>query len=100
MMRDEMIDRLSERGVRFHPGEELVGWAAPGSLCLRSVRTGQERDLGGIGGVVAAVGSVSSTDLAEALHGQVPELHVIGDAAEPRTVEEATYEGGEIGRRL
>jgi 2,4-dienoyl-CoA reductase-like NADH-dependent reductase (Old Yellow Enzyme family)/thioredoxin reductase len=106
MMRDEMIDRLSQRGVRFHPGEELVGWAQErsdtggGSLCFRSVRTGQERSISDVDGVVAAVGSVSTTDLAEALRRQVPELHVIGDAAEPRTVEEATYEGGEIGRRL
>jgi 2,4-dienoyl-CoA reductase-like NADH-dependent reductase (Old Yellow Enzyme family)/thioredoxin reductase len=100
MMRDEMIDRLGARGVRFHPGEELVGWDAPGSLRLRSIRTGQERTLCDIDGVVAAVGSIASAELAEVLCGRMPELHVIGDAAEPRTVEEATYEGGEIGRRL
>jgi 2,4-dienoyl-CoA reductase-like NADH-dependent reductase (Old Yellow Enzyme family)/thioredoxin reductase len=100
MMRDEMIDRLSERGVRFHPGEEIDRWDAPGALRLRSVRTGQERTVTDIDGVVAAVGSLSSAELAEELRGRVPELHVIGDAAEPRTVEEATYEGGEIGRRL
>ena len=100
MLRDEMIDRLSDRGVRFHPGEEMVGWDAPGSLRLRSIRTGHERALPEIDGVVAAVGSISSAELAEGLRGRVPELHLIGDAAEPRTVEEATYEGGEIGRRL
>src|SRR5207247_5928627 len=98
MLRDEMIDRLGARGVHFHPGEEMVGWDAPGSLRVRSIRTGHERALPGIDGVVAAVGSISSAELAEGLRGRVPELHVIGDAAEPRTVEEATYEGGEIGR--
>jgi hypothetical protein len=50
--------------------------------------------------VVATVGSVPVSDLAEQLKGKVAELHVIGDANVPDTVEAATYQGGHVGRLL
>src|SRR5579871_4626365 len=100
MMLEEMLAHLRERGVRFWPGEEVVQWDAPGQLRLRSVQTAAEHVLEGIDTVVATIGSTSVNGLALALRGQVPELHVIGDANTPQTVEQATYQGGRIGRLL
>jgi 2,4-dienoyl-CoA reductase (NADPH2) len=100
MMLEEMWEQLQARGVRFSCGEEIAGWDAPGRLRLRSVQTAEERVLEGIDMVVAAIGSAPVNELAHALRGQVPELHVIGDANVPQTVEAATYQGGRIARLL
>src|SRR5439155_4768002 len=42
MMLDEMIERLEERDVRFHPGQTIDQWDGGGSLRLRSVQTSEE----------------------------------------------------------
>jgi hypothetical protein len=47
---------------------------------------------------VATIGSTSVSDLQRGLKDRVPELHVIGDASSPQTVEAATYMGGQVGR--
>jgi NADPH-dependent 2,4-dienoyl-CoA reductase/sulfur reductase-like enzyme len=100
MMLEEMVSHLSERGVRFFAGEELMGWEGDRSVRVRDVKTAKERCLDGIDAVVATVGSSSVNGLAEHLRGRVPELHVIGDAEDPQTVEAATYQGGRIGRLM
>jgi NADPH-dependent 2,4-dienoyl-CoA reductase/sulfur reductase-like enzyme len=102
MMREEVLEQLAARPagtrVRFAAAEEIAGWDAAGVLRLRSTRTAEERILAGVDAVVAAVGSTPVNALAHALRGQVPELHVIGDANLPQTVEEATYQGARVGR--
>jgi 2,4-dienoyl-CoA reductase-like NADH-dependent reductase (Old Yellow Enzyme family)/thioredoxin reductase len=98
-MRDELIQRLSGRGVRFEAGVAPVAWAGAGHLVVRDVQTGVER-LAEADALVATVGSVSESALADALRGRVPELHVIGDANQPQTVEAATYQGARVGRTL
>jgi 2,4-dienoyl-CoA reductase-like NADH-dependent reductase (Old Yellow Enzyme family)/thioredoxin reductase len=100
MMRDEAVQQLLQRGVRFAPGEKLVGWEGAGRLRLRSVRTATERVVEGIDAVVGTVGSEAVDELSAALRPHVPELHVIGDANLPQTVEDATYQGARIGRRI
>jgi pyruvate/2-oxoglutarate dehydrogenase complex dihydrolipoamide dehydrogenase (E3) component len=100
MMREEMVERLKERGVRFHPGLEVVGWEGEGGVRLRDVQTAEERTLPGIDAVTATIGSVPVSDLARQLRGRVTEVNVIGDANVPQTVEAATYQGGRIGRLL
>jgi len=50
--------------------------------------------------VVIAAGSLSERGLAAALEGLVPEIHVIGDAAEPRKALEAVREGFLTGLKL
>ncbi|MEN9938391.1 MAG: hypothetical protein RLZZ387_4970 [Chloroflexota bacterium] len=98
-MRDELIQRLRERGVRFEAGVAPVSWAGAGRLVVRDVQTGEEHIVEA-DTLVATVGSVSEDSLAEALRGRVPELHVIGDANQPQTVEAATYQGARVGRLL
>ncbi len=50
--------------------------------------------------VILATGAVPLNGLAETLKGQVPELHVIGDAVEPRKMIEAIREGFDLARRI
>jgi len=50
--------------------------------------------------VILAVGARSVNLLEVPLRDQVNELHVIGDAAEPRKITEAVQEGFEIARLL
>jgi 2,4-dienoyl-CoA reductase-like NADH-dependent reductase (Old Yellow Enzyme family)/thioredoxin reductase len=100
MMLEEILDLLRRRETRFWPGFDLAGWDQEGVLRLRNTQTAEEQILEGVDTVVATVGSTSVSALAQALRGQVPELYVIGDANLPQTVEEATYQGGRIGRQL
>lgn len=100
MMLDEMVTHLLERGVRFWPGHELAEWEESGRVRLRNVQTAEEQVLGAADAVVGAVGSKPLNDLARALRGHVPELHVIGDANTPQTCEQATYQGARVGRLL
>lgn len=100
MTRAEIVPRLQAQGVTFYPGEELEDWTEDGTAITRSVRTAEERTHEGIDAVVAMVGSRSINSLAQELRGRVSELHVIGDANLPQTVEAATYQGARLGRKL
>ncbi len=100
LMLEEMTARLQERGVTFALAEEIVGWESAGTLRLRNTLDHSERLLSGIEAIVAGIGSEPINLLAAALRGKVPELHVIGDANEPLTVEQATVDGGTVARFL
>ena len=50
--------------------------------------------------VVLALGAKPITYLIDALEGNVPELHVIGDSTRPAKVIEAVYEGSRIARLI
>ena len=50
--------------------------------------------------VALAIGAVAHNPLAEELEGKVAELHVIGDAREPRKITEAVREGFNLGREI
>ena len=97
--RDELFARFRERGVRFHPGQDLAEAGLGNAVLLRDVQTGEEERLDGVDAIGAAVGSASVSALAGELRGRVP-VHVIGDANLPQTVEAATYQGGRLGRAL
>jgi len=99
MMLEEMTVQLQERGVLFALGEEIVQWNAPGKLRLRNLIDSSERVLE-VDAVVALIGSEPINALADALRGHVPELHIIGDAEEPKTVEQATVRGATLARLL
>ena len=100
MLLDEVLCHLKERGVRFWPGEEIAGWDKPGALRFRATQTGEEHVIHGVDTVVATVGATAVNFLGRALRNQVPELHIIGDANVPQTVEHATYQGARIGRLI
>ena len=50
--------------------------------------------------VVLAQGMVSVNELSEQLQGEVPEIYTIGDAAAPRDIASAIYEGAVIARSI
>jgi len=58
------------------------------------------RKIDGFDTIVLAVGSKPDDRVAKSLKGKVPELHVIGDASEPREALEAVYEGEEIALKV
>jgi len=95
---DEWTRRFQERGVRFWPGHDVTEWN--GALRLRDVQTGAETVLEDVDTLVGAVGSRPVNELATQLREYTFEVHVIGDANFPQGVEQATYQGARLGRRL
>ena len=60
----------------------------------------EERTIGGIDRIILALGVQSVDDLSEKIGDDVSEVHVIGDAKQPRRVLEAIAEGAEVGRAI
>lgn len=96
---DEIVRGLQSKNVQFHAGFDLAEWDENG-VRLRDVQTGEDRVLDIVDCVVAAVGSRAVNDLATPLRKIGLEVHVIGDANTPQTVQEATFQGARIGRLL
>jgi NADPH-dependent 2,4-dienoyl-CoA reductase/sulfur reductase-like enzyme len=99
MMLDEMVHQLKERGVQFHPGKELAHLRG-GTATIRDTQRATETSIDGVDALVATIGSSRQAALEVDLRDRVPELHVIGDANTPATVEAATYQGASLARRL
>ncbi len=99
MMLEEMVDQLTRRGVQFRPGAELDSWAG-GVAGLRDLQSGRPFQIDHVNAIVATVGSTPVAALADQLRDVVNELHRIGDAHEPQTVEAATYQGALLARTL
>lgn len=71
-----------------------------GALVARDAFNAAEERVEGIEGVVIVGPSLPRNELAGALAGRTPEIHVIGDANQSRTIEEAVFQGGRVGRLL
>ena len=99
MTHEEMLNRLKARGIKFNEEENIVYWNDQGGL-IRHNRFVEERTIEGIDAVVISAGAEAINGLALELRGVSPELHTIGDANTPRTVHEATLQGGLVGRML
>ena len=99
MTRAEMLGRLQDRGARFSVEKELVYWDDK-SVLIRHSRFVEERALAEVDAVVISAGAEPLNRLALELRGVVPEVHTIGDANTPRTVQEATLQGGLVARML
>ena len=63
------------------------------------MRDGQEESIEA-DSVVLALGIRPVNKLGEELKGKVPEIHMIGDAKEPRTAWNAVREGSEVARMI
>ncbi|MAF11386.1 hypothetical protein CMK11_13130 [Candidatus Poribacteria bacterium] len=99
MTREDMLRKLSERDVRWETQQTLAWWDGAVAV-LRHAVFAEERELRDVDAVVIADGADPVNELSSGLRGRVPELHTIGDANTPRTVHEATLQGGLIGRTL
>lgn len=89
-------NRLIEKGVHLYPNCPVAEIKEDGVYVV------MERDLVFLKAdtVVLAVGSRPVNGLAESLKDIVPELHVVGDAVQPRDVLEAIYEPTDLARKI
>jgi hypothetical protein len=96
-----LYQRLLDQGVEILVERE-VARLTPEGVVVRHVVSGRESALPGIATVVAACGGVASDGLYRELRRAAPgvEVHLVGDAAAPRQLERAIYEGHMAGRAI
>jgi NADPH-dependent 2,4-dienoyl-CoA reductase/sulfur reductase-like enzyme len=94
--RTMLLKRLKEQGVEIHTGTTVTGFANGEAVALKG---DEEIRIPADTGVLA-VGFRPNRRLADELSETEIEVHVIGDALEPRGAGEAIWEGFEIGARL
>jgi NAD(H)-dependent 7beta-hydroxy-3-oxo-delta4-cholenoic acid oxidoreductase len=92
-----LMQRLRTKEVRILTGAEVKEILDDGVVI---VREGQEESIRGVEHVVLAMGATSCDELSAKIKDKVAEVHVIGDAVEPRRILEATAEAAEIGRKI
>lgn len=96
-----LYQRLLDQNVTFIVESEVVRLTDDG-VAIRNRYSGRESVLPDIATVVAACGGTSNDGLFHELKSQAQslELHLIGDAASPRQIERAIYEGHMAAREL
>ena len=94
-----LYERLMEKGVEMSPS---VGLKEIGedSVTVYSTITKKEWQISDVDAVVFAVGGAADNSLFRALKGRVEELFAVGDCVAPRGVEQAVYEGHQVGRSI
>lgn len=97
--RDKWIGDLHRLGVEIIPYARLFG-ATKDSAYFQHTLSGEPIVLEYVDTTITSLGHQSETGLASTLQGWEGELHIIGDALSPRTVEEATLEGLRVGARI
>lgn len=93
-----ILRRLLEAGVTLLPLHRAVAYEA-GRVLVQHVLTGRQQVLEADAAVVAAAARANA-ELATALRGRVPEIHVVGDAVTPRRVHDAILEGTRAARAI
>jgi pyruvate/2-oxoglutarate dehydrogenase complex dihydrolipoamide dehydrogenase (E3) component len=93
-----VMQRLLKKGVAVSLLHRRAAVDARGAVVVGTF-SGEERRLEGVT-VVLACGLVPDDSLASALHGRLPEVHVIGDALAPRRIMHATLEGARVARAI
>jgi 2,4-dienoyl-CoA reductase-like NADH-dependent reductase (Old Yellow Enzyme family)/thioredoxin reductase len=92
-----LLERLRAKRVRTLTKTEVKEILDDGVIF---VRNGQEESIRGVQYVVLAMGAMPRDDLSVEIKDKVAEVHVIGDAKEPRRVMEATAAAAEIGHQI
>jgi len=92
-----LLERLERYKVKTMTSAKVKAITDDGIVVNRA---GQEETLNGFGNIVLALGVTSARQLAEQLKGKVAEIHVIGDAKEPRKAIDAIYEGAVAARQI
>jgi 2,4-dienoyl-CoA reductase-like NADH-dependent reductase (Old Yellow Enzyme family)/thioredoxin reductase len=94
-----ILGRLDARDVRFSFMEEVVS-IGERTVDVRNVYSLRTRTLGEFDSVVLACGSVSDSSLYDALRGELPDVHVLGDAYAPRRLVFATRQAYALAEQL
>jgi len=91
-VRDHSVAGLHKLGVKVLPYMRLYGSDAD-SVYLQHVASGEAVVIDKVDTLVLCTGHTPVDELSDALEDMDVEVRVIGDAASPRTAEEAVYEG-------
>lgn len=91
--------RLTALGVQFYPVAEVTAARGSEVMIKRGFGTAGQT-IGDVDAVVAVTMPAARDELYRELHGGPFELHVVGDALAPRGIEEAIFDGYQIGREL
>jgi 2,4-dienoyl-CoA reductase-like NADH-dependent reductase (Old Yellow Enzyme family)/thioredoxin reductase len=92
-----LMQRLHTKGVKVVTSAKVKEILEDGVLFERD---GQEESIHNVDSIVLALGASPVDQLSEKIKDKVAEVHVIGDAKQPRKVLEATAEGAEVGRKI
>ena len=93
----DMLSRLNAWGARIITSATVKEITEDGVVLDKG---GEEETIHGMDSVVLALGVESVDELSKRLEGKVAEVHVIGDAKEPRNALEAVAEGAQIGMKI
>jgi len=96
LARTMLLGRLKKQGVAIHTGTTVTGLTKDEALAQQDDST----ICFPIETVIMAVGVRSNRDLAGVLQYGGLEIHVIGDALQPRKALEAIWEGFEAGSKI
>lgn len=83
---------LLSKGVAFRPMEEVTGFA-PGHVLTRNIYSGETFEIGDVSLFVDWRGNQVIDDLVALVRQRFSDVHVVGDALAPRTVQTAIAEG-------
>jgi 2,4-dienoyl-CoA reductase-like NADH-dependent reductase (Old Yellow Enzyme family) len=98
-VRDAAVASLHKLGIVAMPYLRLYGTDSD-SVYLQHITSGEAVVLDKVDTLVLCTGHAPVADLADAIEDLALEVRVIGDAASPRTAEEAIYEGLRIGTEV
>jgi len=93
----DLLSRLNGSGARIITSAKVKEIIEDGVVLDVD---GEEETIHGMDSVVLALGVESVDELSERLESRVSEVHVIGDAKEPRNALEAVAEGAQVGMRI
>ena len=96
-IRFHILHKLREAGVQLLPSTNIMSIQPDG--VVMSTEEGKEF-CQKFDTIVLAVGSKARNELVEEIKDKVPEIHIIGDAVQPRSGLEAMHEGAEVGRKI
>jgi 2,4-dienoyl-CoA reductase-like NADH-dependent reductase (Old Yellow Enzyme family)/thioredoxin reductase len=90
---------LLEKGVVLVPFTWIKAISDKDVITYNTL-TFQEDSIENIDTVVHAVGAVANNQLLKELKNKAKEIYAVGDCAAPRRIENAIYEGSQVGREL
>jgi pyruvate/2-oxoglutarate dehydrogenase complex dihydrolipoamide dehydrogenase (E3) component len=98
-VRDDAAGSMHKLGVKVLTYMRLYGSDAD-SVYLQHIASGEAVVIDKVDTLVLCTGHTPVDDLSDELQGLDVEVHVIGDAASPRTAEEAVYEGLKVAAEI
>jgi len=91
------MQRLQAKGIKVVTSARVKEILDDGVVFERD---GQDESIHNVDSIVLALGSRPVDKLSEKIKDKVAEVHVIGDASQPRKVLEAVVEAAELGRKI